>query len=210
MVVLLELDDRVLIERFKAGDKNAFKELVLKYQRKVYMNIYMMISNHQDAKELTQEVFIRVFRHLNDFEGTSTFYTWLYRITVNICIDHYRKAKVKKYEYDDAVAHGDDQEEQVFPIISAASRETPTGRLMKEELRRHVQDAVDRLPPKHREVFLAREVEGLSYQEIADKLEINIGTVMSRLFHARRKLQQRLSRYLDVKPQDMMAAEADQ
>lgn len=204
-MVGLELDDRELVERHKKGDKAAFKQLVLKYQRKVYMNIYMMVSNHQEAKELSQEVFLRVYRHLGDFEGTSSFYTWLYRITRNICIDYYRRAKVKKFEYDDAMAHDDDMEDQVFPVISSSSRDTPTSRLMRAELMTHIDDAIQHLPIKHREVFLAREVEGLSYQEIADKLDIHIGTVMSRLFHARAKLQSRLGKYLDVKATEVQS-----
>jgi len=190
-------DDRELVERFKNGDEGAFKQLVLKYQKKVYMIVYAMISNHQDTLEVSQEVFLRVFRHLPAFEGTSSFYTWLYRITVNLCIDYYRRKRIKAYEYDDTLSHGATQaEEDVYPLVSSASRDTPTGRLLREELGQKIREAMDKLPPKHRLVFVLREEEGLSYEEIADVVGVPVGTVMSRLFHARRKLQERLARYL--------------
>jgi len=192
----LEADDKTLVERAKQGDEAAFKELVLKYQRKVYMNIYSMISNHQDTVELSQEVFLRVYKHLPSFEGTSSFYTWLYRITRNLCIDYYRKRKLKAYEYDDKFRHAPALQEEVFPVVSSASRETPTGRLLREELAEKIHEAMGKLSQKHREVLVLRELEGLSYQEIADTVGISIGTVMSRLHHARKKMQERLSRYL--------------
>lgn len=193
----MEADDRTLVERSKKGDESAFKELVLKYQRKVYMIVYSMINSHQDTLELSQEVFLRVWRHLPSFEGSSSFYTWLYRITVNLCIDYYRRKRMKAYEYDDTRGHAPTQEEEgIFPLVSSASRETPTGRLLREELGAKIREAMDRLPPKHKLIFVLREEEGLSYEEIADVVGIPIGTVMSRLFHARHKLQEKLSRYL--------------
>ncbi len=197
MVKVLEADDKVLVERFKLGDETAFTELVLRYQRKVYMIIYGMISDHQEAKEKSQEVFLRVYRHLGSFEGTSSFYTWLYRIAVNICIDHYRRRKVRLYEYDDTYGHKPALQEEIFPVVSSASRETPTGRLLREELAAKIREAMDKLSPKHRQVLVLRELEGMSYQEIADVVDISIGTVMSRLHHARKKMQARLAPYLN-------------
>ncbi len=161
------------------------------------MIVYSMISNHQEAMDKTQEVFLRVHRHLPSFEGTSSFYTWIYRIAVNICIDHYRRRKLQSYEYDDSFKHGPALQEEVFPVVSSASRETPTGRLLREELAAKIRAALDKLPPKHRQVLILRELEGLSYQEIADVVGISIGTVMSRLFHARKKMQSRLSHYVN-------------
>jgi len=195
--VPLEAEDKILVQRAKEGDEAAFKELVLRYQRKVYMIVYSMISNHQEALDKVQEVFLRVHRHLPSFEGTSSFYTWMYRIAVNICIDHYRRRKLQSYEYDDSFRHGPALQEEVFPVVSSASRETPTGRLLREELAAKIRDALDKLPPKHRQVLILRELEGLSYQEIADVVGISIGTVMSRLFHARKKMQSRLSHYVN-------------
>ncbi len=189
-------EDLLLVKRFQEGDARAFDELVVRYQGKVYMNAYAMVNNPQDARELAQEVFIRVHRHLHSFEGTASFYTWVYRITRNICIDFYRKAKMRKAEYNDARAHGTEPEESIFPVVSSASRETPTGRLLREELRRKIQDAMDKLSEKHREVLILRELDGLSYQEIADIAGVSIGTVMSRLFHARKNMQSRLAPYL--------------
>ena len=193
----MEADDRVLVERSKHGDEAAFKELVLRYQRKVYMIVYSMLNNHHEAMEKSQEVFLRVHKHLPSFEGTSSFYTWIYRITVNLCIDHYRKKKVRLYEYDDKFRHGPALQEEVFPVVSSASRETPTGRLLREELASKIREAMDKLSPKHRQVLVLRELEGLSYQEIADIVGISIGTVMSRLFHARKNMQAKLAPYLN-------------
>lgn len=193
----LEADDKTLVERFKKGDQAAFNELVLRYQKKVYLIAYGMIGDHQDAREKTQEVFLRVFRHLPSFEGSSSFYTWIYRITVNLCIDHYRRRKMRKSEYADKYDHAPTLvEETVFPTVSSASRETPTGRLLREELGAKIREAMDKLSPKHRQVLVLRELEGLSYQEIADVVGISIGTVMSRLFHARKQMQRRLAHYI--------------
>jgi RNA polymerase sigma-70 factor (ECF subfamily) len=192
----LEADDRVLVERCKTGDEAAFKELVLRYQKKVYMIVYSMINNHQDSLEKTQEVFLRVHKHIHHFEGTASFYTWIYRIAVNLCIDHYRRRKSFSYEYDDAIRHDASMADELYPLVSSASRETPTGRLLKEELAAKIREAMDKLSPKHRQVLVLRELDGLSYQEIADVVGISIGTVMSRLFHARKHMQQKLSKYL--------------
>jgi RNA polymerase sigma-70 factor (ECF subfamily) len=156
-----------------------------------------MISDHHEAKEKSQEVFLRVYKHLPSFEGTSSFYTWVYRIAVNLCIDHYRKKKVKSYEYDDGYRHRPALQEEVFPVVSSASRETPTGRLLREELAAKIHEAMGKLSPKHRQVLVLRELEGLSYQEIADVVGISIGTVMSRLHHARKKMQARLAPYIN-------------
>lgn len=160
------------------------------------MIVYSMVSNHPDASELSQEVFLRVHKHLPSFEGSSSFYTWLYRITVNLCIDYYRKRKVRSYEYDDGIAHRPALQEEIFPVVSSASRETPTGRLLREELGQKIREAMDKLSPKHRQVLVLRELEGMSYQDIADTVGISIGTVMSRLHHARKKMQDKLKRYL--------------
>ena len=155
-----------------------------------------MISDHQEALEKSQEVFLRVYKHLGNFEGTSSFFTWLYRITVNLCIDHYRKRKVRTYEYDDGYRSRPALQEEVFPVVSSSSRETPTGRLLREELATKIREAVDKLSPNHRQILVLRELEGLSYQEIADVVGISIGTVMSRLFHARKNMQMRLAPYI--------------
>jgi len=160
------------------------------------MIAYSMLSDHQEAQEKSQEVFLRVFRHLHAFEGNSSFYTWIYRITVNICIDHYRRRKQKLYEYDDSFAHEPALQEELFPVVSTTSRETPAGRVLRQELANKLQEAMDKLSPKHRQVIVLRELEGLSYQEIADVAEISIGTVMSRLHYARKCMQARLEPYL--------------
>lgn len=193
-------DDKILVARLKQGDESAFKIIVEKYQRKVYRMIYAMIQDKEDALEMTQELFFKVYRHIEGFQEQCSFYTWVYRIAMNLCIDYKRRRKLKIQEYDDAVKQRGDAIGD-FPVTSVASRETPTARLMKEELATKIRQAMDKLPPKHRQVIVLREVEGYSYQEIAEILGISIGTVMSRLHHARKKMQRYLAPYLETRAQ---------
>ncbi len=180
-------DDRALIMQAKAGDQQAFRELVGRYQQKVYGISFGMLHNADDAMDVSQEAFIKVHRYLDNFKGTSSFYTWLYRITVNLCIDHIRKhKKATVLDFDEAIGHDEDTPNEIVPSTLGMN---PGRNLDRKELRGLINKALETLSPAHRAVILMREVEGLSYKEIADVLEISIGTVMSRLFHARRRMQ---------------------
>ena len=187
-------DDKVLVARCKEGDRDAFRILVQKYERRIYGIVVGMIRDREEAWDLTQEVFVKVYRHLGSFEGNSSLYTWMYRITVNLCIDHIRKRKNAVLEYDDARNH-DGPVGLDSPVGKPA--DTPPQRLLREELVGKVNLALEKLSPKHKQIIILREVEGLAYQEIADVLGISIGTVMSRLFHARKNMQRVLEKYLD-------------
>jgi len=195
----LELDDTTLVERCQQGDPAAFRRLVERYQRKVYNLAFGMVHNPEDAMELVQESFVKAYRNLDRFQGSSSFYTWLYRITVNVCIDFLRREKKGSapLDYDDSVAHHEDVNQGEWPLVSSVGTETPARVQSRRELAEQIQRALDSLSEAHRRIILLREVEGLSYQEIAEVLDIPKGTVMSRLFHARQNLQRMLRPYVE-------------
>ncbi len=187
----MSADDNSLVLRCQAGDQRAFKELVARYQRKVYGIAFGVVRNPEDAMDVTQEAFIKVHRYLDRFQGSSSFYTWLYRIVVNLAIDHLRKhSKAQTVDYDDARSHdaggGPDE------LLPNTMGMDPDRSLMRGEIRKHVNTALGRLSENHRAVILMREVEGLSYTEMAEAMQCSKGTIMSRLFHARRNLQRAL------------------
>lgn len=192
----MEHNDLELVERIQSGDQDAFKDLVEKYQRKVYSICYGMLKDSESSMDVSQEVFIKVYRYIGKFNRDSSFYTWLYRITVNMCIDHIRKnSRIKKVEYDDALSHDGEVEgeEHILPSTLGLHPDKVYGR---KELRQKMLEALETLSEKHRTILILREVEGLSYEEMADVLNISKGTVMSRLYHARRYFQEAIKDYL--------------
>ncbi|QED27900.1 sigma-70 family RNA polymerase sigma factor [Microvenator marinus] len=189
----MEQDDTELVELAQKGDRDAFRQLVERYQRRVYSICYGMLKNADDSMDVSQEVFVKVYRYLEKFNFQSSFYTWLYRITVNMCIDHIRKnQRVKKVEYDDGISR-EDGDEHTLPSTLGLNPDKVYGR---KELRAKMLEALDSLGEKHRTILILREVDGLSYEEIADVLNISKGTVMSRLFHARRYFQEAIGEYV--------------
>ena len=189
------VDDQTLILQCRAGDQAAFRELVKRYQQKAYGIALSMLRNADDAMDVTQEAFIKVHRYLDNFKGSSSFYTWLYRITVNLCIDHIRKnKKAQTVEYEDAMDHDEAQGGELLPSTMDMD---PARNLDRRELRELIDRALERLSPTHRAVILMREVEGLSYREMAEVMEVSMGTIMSRLFHARRRMQTALQEDLE-------------
>ncbi|MCH2059821.1 MAG: sigma-70 family RNA polymerase sigma factor [Verrucomicrobiales bacterium] len=178
--------DRRLVERCKSGDSQAFDELVTFYRGKVYAMILNMIHNDADAWDLSQDVFVKAWKALPKFEERSAFYTWLYRITHNVTYDWIRKRKrVVSGEFDDALI---DQAEP-GALTTPKSSDLPDAAMERSELRGKIARAIETLSDDHREVILLKEIDGLSYQEIADVVDCSVGTVMSRLFYARKKLQ---------------------
>jgi RNA polymerase sigma-70 factor (ECF subfamily) len=168
-------EDLDLIHRSQAGDTEAFGELVTKYRAKIYTMLYGMVRNENDAWDLAQEGFLKAWRSIHKFEGRSSFYTWLYRLTVNLAIDSLRrKGRRVEVELDDAIP-------SFLPSPRANYRRT--------EIRQHINGALAQLSPEHRTVIVLKEIEDLQYHEIAEILGISVGTVMSRLFYARKKLQ---------------------
>jgi len=190
-------EDAKLVESCLKGDEKAYRTLVEKYQRRIYTIAFGILRNQEDAMDVTQDAFVKVHRNLARFQGTSSFYTWLYRIVVNLCIDRKRRAKKAiNVDYDDSISH-QEQPHQTGPTLASVSIAGPAKELARKELREKMQLALDKLSPDHRQILVLREVEGLPYEEIAEILEIAKGTVMSRLFHARTKFKQAISRYLN-------------
>ena len=178
--------DRALVVAVLDGDATAFRGLVERYQGKVYTAIYGMVRNQEDARDLAQEAFVKAYQNLSGFRLESSFYTWLYRIAMNVALDHLRRQKLRRHEaFEDGVA----TKETGSVLSDGAHRDNPGQSLERKRLHAAILRALDELPEDQRQVIVLREVEGLSYKEIADICEIPEGTVMSRLYYARRKLQ---------------------
>ena len=179
-----------IILRVRAGDTDAFEALVLEHQNKVYSLALRMVGNEEDARDMAQEAFIRAFNSLASFRGESKFSVWLYRLTSNICIDFLRgraKRRTVSLNWED-----EDGEEGELEIPD--ERFSPEARLERTELRESVRRGLDSLSPEYREILLLREINGLSYDEISRALNLEEGTVKSRIFRARKKLSEFLIR----------------
>ncbi len=194
---MTEETDRNLVVRAQNGDETAFRLLVERYQRKVYSIAFNVVRNPEDAMDLTQDAFIKVHRNLAAFQGSSSFYTWLYRIVVNLGIDHNRKHnRFQSVDYDDRLGRDDDEIEGDGSILPSTLDTNPARTLSRKELAEQMQRALDSLSEKHRTAIILREVQGLSYEEMAEVMQCNKGTVMSRLHHARKNMQAALSPYV--------------
>lgn len=188
----MEPDDRKLVEDARRGDAAAFRALVNRHQRRAYAVALGMVHDPDDARDVCQEAFLKAYRNLSSFEGEAQFFTWLYRIVMNLCIDHLRKKRGQQVEFDEAQASDAPDEAGIAPHRTGFD---PARALSDKELRRQILEALDKLSPAHRAVMVMREVEGMSYQEMADEMKCSIGTIMSRLFHARKKMQAMLIAY---------------
>jgi RNA polymerase sigma-70 factor (ECF subfamily) len=183
-------EDRELVEKARTGDRRAFGKLVEKYQRRVYSLAFGILRQREDAWDVAQEAFVKAYKKLDRFEGTAAFYTWLYRITYNLSIDTLReKTRRETVDLDEGKKVED-------ALDGDPASEHPDQMAQRKELHRVLQAAMSKLSDKHRAIIVLREVEGLSYEEMAEVLGISKGTVMSRLFHARQNLQTLLSPYV--------------
>jgi RNA polymerase sigma-70 factor (ECF subfamily) len=179
-------DDHELVLRTKAGDRSAFEILVSRYQDRAYNVAYQILRHHEDALDVAQEAFARAFVSIARFRGKAGFYTWLYRILVNLAIDQVRARGRDNPVHLDEPRKGMSANQAVpDPVVSLETR----------ELREQIVSAVASLPVEQRSALTLREIDGLSYQEIARIMNCSMGTVMSRLYAARRKLQQILGHY---------------
>src|SRR2546426_1397359 len=185
-------DDRTLVKAAQAGDAKAFRALVERYQRRVVQLALAMTKDADEAMDISQETFVRVHRYLPSFKGDSSFFTWTYRIAVNLCLDAGRKkGRSEPVEFDERQA---EVEAAMDPPSAALAG--PQKAALNRELAGKIEEALAGLSENHRAILLLREVEGLSYEELAKVLGIRKGTVMSRLFHARLKMQSKLREYL--------------
>lgn len=183
-------EDLELVERFQSGDATAFEPLVNKYRDKVYDIAYYYTRNVEDAWDLSQEVFERAFKSLGGFRKKSSFYTWLYRIARNACIDYGRKrSRLQTVPIEEWVA--------VHETFSGGVDDSPIKDVELEELKQQIAKAIAQLPPKQRAVFIMKRQEGLSLDEIAQKLGRSVGTIKAHLSHATHKLLYLLGPYLE-------------
>ena len=180
--------DAELVARSQQGDYEAFNDLVTKHRGRVYAMVQNLVKNEADAWDLSQEVFLKVWKALPRFEARAKFTTWLYRITHNVVYDWMRKRKVENAgELDDNLL--DREHIAAGALATPTASDRPDEAMDRSETRRRIEEALGKISPEHREVILLREVQGLEYKEIAEVLECSIGTVMSRLYYARKKLQ---------------------
>jgi RNA polymerase sigma-70 factor (ECF subfamily) len=180
-------EDRILVERSQAGDTRAFDELVRKYTPKLYGLVYNMTSNREDTSDLLQEIFAKAYRALKRFQGKSSFYTWIYSISVNMTLNFLKKrGRYTKVSLDDVDSgiHNDPD----FIKITTANRDT-VREVNIHELQKRLNEALMKLSEDHRTVVTLYDVQGLQHNEISKILGVSEGTVRSRLFYAHRLLQ---------------------
>ena len=191
--------DALLVERVKAGDKRAFEMLVVKYQRRVARLIGRMVRDSDLVQDITQETFIKVYRALPQFRGESAFYTWLYRIAVNTARKAMMDLKRDPLVLASLAAHDAENEETSRVESEPSNGETPEALLASKEIAAAVNTAIEALSDDLRQAITLREIEGLSYEEIAELMNCPIGTVRSRIFRAREAIAARLRPLLDTR-----------
>ena len=173
-------DDRELVARMREGDSEALRLLMERYQQRIFALIFGIVRDRHEVEDVAQEVFLKVFMRISAFDGRSKFYTWLYRVSANAAKDHLKKRRRRP-----AVSL---EEEAGIPDVTGG----PTEQAAIAETRLMVREAINSLPPRYREVLALRELEGLTYNEIAGILKLSMGTVESRLHRARARLKRRL------------------
>jgi RNA polymerase sigma-70 factor (ECF subfamily) len=186
-------EDRVLIGKAQQGDTAAFRRLVERHQRRAFAIALSLVRDENDARELVQDAFLRVHKSLPNFQGGSSFFTWLYRIVTNLSIDLIRKPGRQTTDIDDPRLDLDESRDTDFPLVARVDGADPHDVVRRKEIASRVQVALDALPSYHRGVIVMREIDGLSYEEMASAMGVSKGTIMSRLFHARQKLQKALA-----------------
>lgn len=185
------LSDEKLVSRARRGEMAAFEELVARHRDKVYARAFSMMRSEDDALEVSQEAWIKGWQRLKQFQGDSSFLTWMTRIVINLCLDHLRKRKRHRAESIETLKEEAGGVERFMPILTS----NPTAGLERQELRQRLDQAMAQLSYEHRTVLILHEFEELEYKEIAKRMGCSIGTVMSRLFYARRKLAKLMASY---------------
>ncbi|HPY89753.1 MAG TPA: sigma-70 family RNA polymerase sigma factor [Lentisphaeria bacterium] len=189
-------EDRTLVERFKQGDEAAFEILVNKYSGRAYQIAYGVLGNREDAEEVAQDVFIRIHRALPRFRGDAEFTTWMYRITMNLAKNKYRWNKIRgskvNISIDAPLEGGGDGSGEERRIDLPDDRMAPDEKSAFKELEKNVRDELDNLPDIYREALVMRNVEEMSYEDIANALNCKLGTIKSRIARGREELRKRL------------------
>ena len=195
-------DDQRIIVILKIGDFSSFPALIRKYERQVYNHCLRMVHDPEESYDLTQEIFLRVYRNIGSYQHRYSFYTWLYRITVNCCIDYIRKRRrqprLVSLSLPPVAGKPNDAGQREIPDGSRGPERNAMGR----ELGDILNAAIDQLSDKLRSIFILKEIEGFSYDEIAEILRCSRGTVKSRLFRARVRLRQLLAHTLEERPRE--------
>src|SRR5881296_943491 len=184
-------EDKALVDAAQQGDMVAFEELVARHRDKIYARAYSMMRNEDEAIDLSQEAWVKGWQRLKQFQGESSFGTWLTRIVINLCLDQLRKQKRQRTESIEAMDEESGGVERQMPIVTV----NPTAGLERGELRQRIDRALGQLSYEHRTVLILHEFEELEYKEIAKRMACSIGTVMSRLFYARRKMANLMAGY---------------
>jgi len=192
----MSISDEALIRKSKRGDENSFRELVERYQSRVYSIVLGMVGNRNDADDLSQEIFLKVYRFLPQFKGKSKFYTWLYRLTINTCISA-RNTQKKKLETVSLSCPVGGKENPLSTKIPQDNVKSPVEILKNKELGLKIKSAIDSLSEELKEVFVLREIEDLSYKQLSEIFQCPEGTIKSRLFRAREELKKKLLPYLN-------------
>jgi RNA polymerase sigma-70 factor (ECF subfamily) len=194
-------DESVLVAQAKAGDQNAFTELVNRYERKIYRLAKNITQNDEDAEDVLQDAFLKAYTHLDNFKGDSKFYTWIVRIAVNEALMRLRKRKTDRtVPLDEPVELGEETVQREIAVWE----DNPEQRYSQEEWRRILDEAVDSLKPDFRTVFVLRDIEELSTEETAETLGISVPAVKSRLLRARLALREKLTRQFKRKGEDLL------
>src|SRR5260370_23670087 len=189
-------DDRALVRAPQGGEMAAFEELVVRHRDKSSARAYSMMRNEEEAIDLSQEAWVKGWQRLRQFQGESSFGTWLTRIVINLCLDQLRKQKRHRTDSIEAMSEESGGVERQMPVVKV----TPTAGLERAELRQRIDRALGQLSYEHRPVLVLHEFEEMEYKEIAKTMGCSIGTVMSRLFYARRKMAALLA---DLKNKDL-------
>jgi len=184
-MILEKKQEKEIIQRVLSGDSNAFEDLVHANQKNVYNLALKMTRNEEDALDISQEAFIKAYRQLSNFRGDSKFSVWMYRLTYNLCIDFLRK---KKPESKVVSLNYEDESGETTPLEVPDLRNLPEDNAIRSEMRSTIKDSIEELAEKHRDILVMREITGMSYDEMAETLRVNVGTVKSRLARARLKL----------------------
>lgn len=176
--------DDALVGWAQQGDAESFEQLVFRHRDKIYARAMLMMRNEGEALDLSQEAWVKAWQRLHQFQGDSSFATWMTRIVINLCLDQIRRQKKNRSESIEQLEEEAGGVERQMPVETV----NPTEGLEKTELRQRIDDAMSKLTDAHRAVLIMHEFDGMQYKEIADRIGISIGTVMSRLFYARRRL----------------------
>jgi RNA polymerase sigma-70 factor (ECF subfamily) len=193
MVFVQKNDDFELIERFKSGDTSAFEQIVLTYQDRIYSLCKYMLGNAHDAEDAAQDAFLKAYQALPKFQPEASLYTWLYRIATNTCIDYKRKPVFESL-------FGSSEEGGRLVHDRASDAPSPEKLYQSKQIDEALRESLEKLSPKLRAIIILKEIEGLSYEGIADALEISMGTVKSRIARAREELQKLMQKFREQNP----------